>query len=190
MSVRINLLPIRAAKRASTAKQELYIAAGVIAVTLIGVYIWNASVGSKINAVREDITAVQRELDSLKQDRIRVDEFIKKNKSLEGKRDAIARLQKQRVGPAKLLDDLATILTAEKKVWLTELIERDGEMTLKGGAMENVNISDFQLSLKRNSPYFKSIQLVEINQVESKEPPKVEYLEWTITCTADYAAGS
>lgn len=190
MSVRINLLPIRAARRASTAKQELYIAAGVIAATLIGVYIWNASVSSKISTVREEIAAVERELDSLEQDRIRVDEFIKKNKSLEGKRDAIAQLQKQRVGPAKLLDDLATILTAEKKVWLTELIERDGEMTLKGGAMENVNISDFQLSLKRNSPYFKSIQLVEINQVESKEPPKVEYLEWTITCTADYAAGS
>lgn len=190
MSLRINLLPIRAAKRANSAKQELFVAVGIVSSAIIITALWSWTVRSNISALEDEIGVIERQLNTIKKDRVRVQEFIKKTKSLEGKRDAIGRLEKQRVGPAKLLNDLSTILTSQRKVWLTELVERDGEMTFKGGAMENVNISDFQLALKRNSPYFKEVQLIEIKQVRSAEPPNVDYLEWQIACKTDYAAGS
>ncbi len=191
MAVRINLLPVRAAKRASSAKQELYAAFGVVLLALAGVYFWSASISSEMNATQRDIAALQRELDALQKDRARVDEYLKKNKQLRGKRNAIEQLQAQRTGPAKLLDDLATILTSEKQVWLNELTESNGNMTLKGGAMEHVNISDFQLALKRNSKFFKNIELkvVEREVSKAKGAPKVEYLKWEIRCETDYSAG-
>ncbi|MEO0811999.1 MAG: PilN domain-containing protein [Myxococcota bacterium] len=190
MTVRINLLPVRAAKRASSAKQELYIALGVVLVALLGVYFWNSTVTSEIDDTEREILAVNRELEALKKDSARVDDYLKKNQRLCGKRDAIRKLQAQRVGPAKLLDDLATILTSEKKVWLTDITEKNGQMTLKGGAMEHVNISDFQLALNRNSAFFKKVQLVVVEAATSggRGEAKIEYLKWEIRCTADYAA--
>lgn len=191
MAVRINLLPVRAARRASSAKQELYAVIGVVILAFAGVYLWSSSVSGKIDQTQRNVAALQRELDALKKDRARVDEYLKKNKQLVGKREAIEKLQAQRTGPAKLLDDLATILTSEKKVWLTELSEKNGQMTLQGGAMEHVNISDFQLALKRNSNFFKNVELkvVERDISKGKTGPKVEYLKWKIVCEADYSAG-
>lgn len=190
MSVRINLLPIRAAKRQSSAKQELYITAGLVLATLIGVYLWSGSIDSEIAAVQADVNKLNTDLAGLKKDRARVQEFDKKNKTLIGKRDAIRKLQAQRSGPAKLLDDLARVLTQENKVWLTELREADGNMTLLGGAMENVNISDFQLALRDNSPFFKGLDRPEaLVKVERAQTGGISHLKWEIRCTADYSAG-
>ncbi|MEM6731630.1 MAG: PilN domain-containing protein [Myxococcota bacterium] len=191
MAVRINLLPVRAAKRASSAKQELYAVAGVVFVAVAGVYLWSSSVSSDLEKTRREIAAVKRELKAIKEDRAKVDDYIKKNKTLRNKRDAIEKLQTLRTGPARMLDDLATILTSEKKVWLTELSENDGQLQLKGGAMEHVNISDFQIALKRNSTFFKNVQLVVVTKATSKQGDRsVDYLEWSITANTDYSTGT
>lgn len=190
MSVRINLLPIRAAKRQSSAKQELFISAGLVFLTLIGVYLWSGSLDSEIADVQADVNRLNTDLAGLKKDRARVQEFDKKNKVLIGKRNAIRKLQAQRSGPAKLLDDLARVLTQENKVWLTELKEKNGKMVLKGGAMENVNISDFQLALRNNSPFFKGLEKPEaLQKVERTETGGISHLKWEIQCIADYSAG-
>jgi type IV pilus assembly protein PilN len=146
--LRINLLPIKAAKKGESARQELLAVMGGAIALVAGLYLWNSMVTSDKDETTGKIAIVKKEIAQLKQDVVKVEDFKKKAAALESKIKAIRGLQTRRIGPAKMLDDLATIMTEERKVWLTELTDSDGNMTLKGAAMEEENISDFQLALE------------------------------------------
>jgi type IV pilus assembly protein PilN len=183
---RINLLPVKAAKRVGNARNELLIFAGILAFVLVGLYFWYAR-------VQVDISDMQARLDDLKTEIAKIDktvgqveDFKKKSSVLEQKLDVIDKLKKQKVGPAKMLADLADIMTKQRKVWLTNMQEREGVLTLQGGAMEQENISEFQMALEQQSKFFSSITLT---LVSSAKDGATSYFTWTITCRTNYAAG-
>lgn len=184
--LRINLLPTKANKKQATAKNELYLVMASFLVLLLGLYAAYWYQGREVDALDGRIATATAEVAALKKDVVRVEEFKKKAATLEQKIGVIEKLKKQKVGPAHMLDDLATILTDEPKVWLTRIAEKDGLMTLEGEAMEHSNISDFQLALQRRSKFFRDIRL---ELVETKARDGVNILSWRITCQADYAAG-
>ena len=184
--LRINLLPRKASKKQTTAKNELYIVAASILVLLLATYLVHWWRGRDVDVLDGKIAQAAQEVANLKKDVVRVEEFKKKTATLEQKLQVIEKLKKQKVGPAHMLDDLATILTEEPKVWLSRMSETNGVMQLEGEAMEHSNISDFQLALQRRSKFFRDVKL---ELVESKTHDGVNVLAWKITCQADYAAG-
>lgn len=184
--LRINLLPTKASKKQATAKNELYLVAASFVVLLVGLYAAYWFQSSEVDTLNGRIATAEAEVAALKKDVVRVEEFKKKAATLEQKLAVIDKLKKQKTGPAHMLDDLATILTDEPKVWLTKITEQNGTMTLEGEAMEHSNISDFQLALQRRSKFFRDVKL---ELVETKGRDGVNILAWRITCQADYAAG-
>lgn len=184
--IRINLLPVKAAHRHDTAKNELLAMAGGIAVVLVILFFWNSSLEAQIQEAQQRIKTVAKEIEQLKQDVVRVEDFKKKAEVLSAKLKAIETLKAKKVGPAKMLDDLAKILTDEKKVWLTRLSESAGFLTLEGAAMEHENISDFQLAMEKRSKFFSDVTLA---FVQSTKEGGIDYLTWKITCKTTYTAG-
>ena len=184
--LRINLLPIKAARKHETAKHEVMIVAGVVAVVLVVLYILHAGVQSDIDDTNDRIAKVNAEIKRLKQDVVRAEDFKNKTETVNSKIKVITGLEKMRVGPARLLDDLSTIITDEEKVWLTKLSEVNGHLTLEGGAMEHENISTFQLALERRS---KLISRVNLSLVKAVDKDGFKFLEWKMTCKANYTAG-
>jgi len=183
--MRINLLPIKAAKRHDVARNELFTLGAIAAVVIVSLYIWNSSATSEIDELQVRLNKIKSEITQIKSDVTRVKDFKKSVELLERKKKAIGSLYKKRFGPAKMLDDLATILTREDKIWLTELTESDGDLKLVGGAMDHESISDFQIALERNSKFFKGIRLT---GVETTKSGKVPFYTWTILCNTDYAS--
>jgi len=183
--MRINLLPVKSAYKHTAIKNELAIVALGLAVVCVGLFFWHTNTESQINDVRNRIRLVQTEIDDLKLNVVRVEDFKKKAELLEQKINIIQNLKRSKVGPARLLDDLAVILSEEKKVWLLRLEENNGAMTLEGGAMEHENISEFQLALEQRSKYFRDVKL---NLVHSTNKGGTTIVEWKITCRADYGA--
>jgi type IV pilus assembly protein PilN len=181
--LRINLLPTKAAKKHESVRQELLATIVLLLVVAAGLYLWSRSQASDLSAMDTRITTVQQEIAQLKQDVVRVEDFKKKAEVLEKKIGVITRLQQRRTGPAHLLDDMATILNEQKKVWITRLTEGDGKLTLEGGAMEHENISDFQLALERRSKYFSAPTLGSVKTSGAGGT----FLEWKITCTTNYS---
>ena len=123
----------------------------------------------------------------LSKDVSRIEEFKEKSAVLEEKALIIRTLLKQKVGPAKMLDDLANIITKEKRIWLTSIQESPeaaGYLLFQGGAIEHEDISSFQKSLSRNSKFFKNVKL---NGVTTSLLNDVRYLEWQITCVPDFS---
>lgn len=183
--IKINLLPVKAARKHGSAKQELALAGIGIFVVVLGLYAWHLSTTSKINDMNERIQSVNQEIARLKQDVVRVEEFKQKNQTLESKIKVIEDLQKSRIGPAKLMDDVATILNTQEKVWLKKFTEADGSLVMEGSAMEHENISEFQLALERDSKLIKDVKLVNVTTVPGKG---TKVLDWKITCKVDYRA--
>lgn len=183
---RINLLPVKAAKRVGNARNELLMFAGIFAFVLVALYSWYARVQVEISDMQARSRDLQSEIAKIDKTVTQVDEFKKKSTVLETKLDVIERLKKQKVGPAKMLSDLADILTKQRKVWLTSMTEKDGLLTLQGGAMEQENISEFQMALEQQSKFFSSITLT---LVSSAKDGATAYFTWQITCRTNYAAG-
>ncbi len=183
--MRINLLPTKAARKQVSARQELLLFAGGLAITVAGLFAWWTVTLAKIEQSQERVATVQREFDQKQKETARVDDFAKKNDKLTQKLQAIQQLKNRRTGPAKLLDDLATILTEQRKIWLTRLDEREGVLTLEGGAMEHENLSEFQIALSKRS---KLISNVKLSLVSTVNKDGITYLEWKLTCTTNYGA--
>jgi type IV pilus assembly protein PilN len=184
--MRINLLPVRAARRQVSARQEMLILGGTLLVIIAGLGAWWTVDIAKISDIEDDVNAIRIEMEAVKKDVVRVQDFKTKAELLERKLKVIEELKQKKVGPAKMLDDLASILTDERKVWLTKLEEKSGVLTLEGGAMEEQNISEFQIALAKRSKIFTEVRLSVVN---AQKRNGVNYLEWKITCKANYAAG-
>ncbi|MEK7706010.1 MAG: PilN domain-containing protein [Myxococcota bacterium] len=184
--IRINLLPIRAAQKRVGAKNELIAVAMLLLVTVVALYAWHLVTAVRISALDERVADVRGQIADLKKDVVRIEQFKTQMKVLEQKIEVIKQLESQRVGPARMLDDLATILTEQKKVWLTSIEERAGQLTLEGVAMEHENVSDFQLAMQRRSQLFRDIKL---QLVTTAKEGSANVLRWKLTCVAAYGAG-
>jgi type IV pilus assembly protein PilN len=191
--MRINLLPVKAARKHGSARQELIIFAGILAVSVVGLFSWWGVVDGRITNERARVEGAKRALEAVAKDVTRVEEIKKKAEVLERKVTVVAQLKTKKTGPAKMLDELATILTEQKKVWLTKLDEKDGVLLLEGGAMEHENVSAFQVALTKQSKLFKNVKLllVSANAKSAAAPGAgtggVNYVEWKMTCQTNYA---
>jgi len=184
--IRINLLPVRAAQRRLGARKEMTMFALALGGLLVILYSGHLAMLVRISDAEDRVDSVKTQLAGLKRDVVRIADFKSQTEVLEKKIGVIVQLQKQKIGPAHMLDDLSTILTDDKKVWLMKLEEKGGSLTLEGEAMEEENISDFQIALERRSVFFKDVKLVYANEETGGGIP---HLKWKITCTTNYAAG-
>jgi type IV pilus assembly protein PilN len=184
--IRINLLPVRAAQKRMGAKKEVTMLALILGGLVVLLYVGHLAMLVRISDAEERVDNVKTQIAGLKRDVVRISDFKSQTEVLEKKIGVIEQLQKQKIGPAHMLDDLATILTDEKKVWLVHLEEKGGVLSLEGEAMEHENISDFQIALERRSVFFKDIKLVYVNEDNSGGVP---HLKWKISCATNYAAG-
>jgi len=184
---RINLLPIKAAQRQENTKKELLFFLLLFICLFGGLYFWHAHGSNKVHSVVSQISKITNTNLRLAKDVTRIEEFKEKSSVLEEKAEIIRALLRQKVGPAKMLDDLANIITKEKRVWLTviqEDPESQGRLLFGGGAIEHEDISSFQKSLTNNSTFFKKVKL---NGVTTSLQNDVRFLEWTITCIPDFS---
>lgn len=184
--IRINLLPIKAAKRRGSVQTELIVVGGILLTVLMGLFVWNFAVSGRMDEMDGQIKAVEKQIAERKKEVVRVEGFKQKTELLERKLAVIENLKKQKIGPSRLLSDLADILTEEKKVWLTRLEEKNGVLSLEGGAIDNEDISSFQLALQRRSKFISDVQL---NGVSSAKQDSTAFVKWRITCKANYTAG-
>ena len=183
---RVNLLPIKSVQRNAQARNELLTVVGLGILLVAALYWWHGNLLADIDKTQTTIRSLEKEIKTLKAEASRVEEFEEETSKLEDKLVAIEKLRVQKIGPAMLLDDVATLLTEFKKVWLKSLTERDnGFIVFEGFAMDHDDISDFQLGLEKRSRFFKDVQLGPVQLIEGDD---VKYLEWQITCIADYSA--
>jgi len=147
--IRVNLLPVREERRQAGIRQQAMVLAISAGVGLL-VCIWlQVSLAAKQNAQQRQIAAAKAELKELEATRAQVDRFRSEREEIERKLKVIDDLEKNRTGPVRVMDEIATRIP--KRMWLTELKMNAGVMTLEGVSLDAEIVAAFLTSLEESA---------------------------------------
>lgn len=170
--IRINLMPRAEARRQAARQRDRQVLA-LIAVALVAIIaLTEFFTRRSANRVQAEADAHQAELAQLSQKHNAAIQLDRKRKELEAKVATIKILERQRKGPVHVLDDLGA--ATPDTLWITEMRESGGMVTLLGRGLDNQTIALFMRNLSA-SPYFTNVDLVETKQVEEGQAKLKEF---------------
>ncbi|HEY4706935.1 MAG TPA: PilN domain-containing protein [Thermodesulfobacteriota bacterium] len=145
--IRINLLPVRAAKKKESIRFQLTVAGlatfFVFAVSAAGYLI----VRSEASSLTGQITAGNQELTDLKKKIGELSKIKEQKKIVEEKLRIINQLEADRTGPAKLFKGIADAIPA--RAWLKSMKDEDFQITLEGYASDDEVVAEFMRGLEK-----------------------------------------
>ena len=164
--IRINLLPVREARRRADIQQQFVLLGLALAATLIGVAWAHFSVQNSVAEAKARVVQTEAEIAKFDEQLEQVEAYKQKKKEVQDKLDVIAGLERSRSGPAHMLDELAVHTPA--RMWLTKLEAQAGKVSIKGMSLDNEIVALFLTKLNE-SAYFANVELesTELKLVES-----------------------
>ena len=177
--IKINLLPVRAARKKENIRWQISVFFLMIAFGIVVMAYMAMSMSRNISDMNAKIEEAEKELKELQAISKQVQEIKNKLKKLQAKMDIIQKLETSRTRSVRILDSLAGLVVADR-MWLTSLTETGGTMNVKGMAMDNKTVADFMKNLE-GSPYFKNVNLISSKQVQQRKIAG-KFKEFTITC--------
>lgn len=184
---RINLLPIKAAKQQISARNELFTMVGLVVAALVVLFFWYTSVESEISDLRARLQGINTDIQQLTQEVKKVESLQDKEKTVKKKLGIIKKLVADRAGPARMLNEVAVIMTNEaKRVWLVSLNHKDtGEVVMSGGAIDHEDISELQLALERRDE-FSNVVLKHVTTTKTTKKDEVPHLLWELSAVWNF----
>jgi type IV pilus assembly protein PilN len=159
--IRINLLPIKELQAEVSRRRALLIGAvtlGSVAIFLLSTYLYQSYQLSSLGA---ELAALRAEIQALNQKVKEVADLQAKIKDLRGKQKVIEDLTMKKTGPVLVMTSLSQ--ATPSRLWLTDLRETKGNVTMNGLAVDNETIANFLRSLS-SSKHFTNVELVETTQ--------------------------
>ena len=161
--IKINLLPVRAAKKKETAIQQVSIfcfSVGIVALIVVALY--GLKLG-QISSTNNDITTANAKINELKTKIGKLEELKKFKEQVKKKLDVLTQLRKNKTGPAQRLATLSDI--TPDKLWLTAYAENNESVKLSGVAYSEDLIAQFMRSIQASND-FTGVELVVSEQKE------------------------
>jgi type IV pilus assembly protein PilN len=118
---------------------------------------------ARIAHERSLITARDAELKKLEATMNEVKKFQAEQQDIEQKLAIIDQIEAARMGPVKIMDELATRIP--QRVWLTKMVERSGTLELEGRSIDAEVVADFAAVLEE-SPMLSGVDLQETHLEE------------------------
>jgi type IV pilus assembly protein PilN len=150
--IRINLLPVREARRREDLRQYGMQFVLVLLVTIAGIGFAHSRVSDKIDQSRLRVSQMENDIRQFKPQLDQVAAFRKKKASLEKKIDVIDGLD----GPVRVMDELAT--HTPERLWLNGLATKGRRLELTGESLDNELVAVFLRALGE-SPHFGKVDL-------------------------------
>ena len=162
--IKINLLPVRAAKKKETAKQQLMIFIFALIVFVGVAFLVYSYELIKIRTITQDNERSTKEIQRLKTIIGEIDNIKKLQDEVKKKLDILNRLRKEKTGPAIRLAKLSD--ATPEKVWLTKYVENGVNVAISGTAFNEDLIAAFMRNLQTSDAY-ANVELLVSEQVDS-----------------------
>ena len=161
--IKINLLPVRAAKKKETLRQQqsLFLLS-VVAVAAVGLALY-FFLQLKIGSTKEEITKSETEIQELKAKIGKINELKKLKDEVKKKLNVLDMLRKGKVGPVHRLMTLSD--STPDKLWLTRYAESGTGVNVAGVAYNEDLIASFMRNIEA-SPDYESVELIVSEQTE------------------------
>jgi type IV pilus assembly protein PilN len=145
MMIRINLLPVRVAKKREMGKQILVLFAIVLIGAVVGNFMWYSNRKAEFDQNAAGIKQVQLKIEELKKVIGEVDKINERKAEVEKKLGVLDNLRKGRSGPVKMMDALASSMP--KKLWLKGFTEEKNGVKLSGAAISHDEVAELMSNL-------------------------------------------
>jgi len=155
--IKINLLPVRAAKKKETAVQQIIIFCAVLAVVAATVLTLYFVKRVQVAGTKNEISAANNKINELKSKIGKLEELKTLKEQVKKKLDVLAQLRKNKKGPAQRLATLSDV--APDQLWLTGYNENGMNVKVTGIAYTEELIAQFMRALEA-SPDYMSVELV------------------------------
>ena len=186
--IRINLLPIKETERALGRRQQMSLVALGLVTTLLIMVIPYLVQGRKLSVLDGRIATLTKEVQAMNLQVREVRDIDRLKREVQTKLQIIEDLNRKRVGPSRVLDDLS--LASPENLWLIDFNEVGSAATFTGLALDNETIAKFMRQLQA-SPYFYGVDLVETSQQQPAAPgkeaaPAAQCTRFIVKATIDY----
>jgi type IV pilus assembly protein PilN len=161
--IRINLLPVREARRAANMRKQgmlLAMAAGAGVAICLLISTWMAA---RIAHERALIAKSEADLKKLETTLAEVKKYQTEQEEIEQKLAIIDQIEAARMGPVKIMDELATRMP--QRVWLTKMTAKSGTLELEGRSIDAEVVADLAATLEE-SPMLSNVDLQETHLEE------------------------
>jgi type IV pilus assembly protein PilN len=210
--IRINLLPIKAAKKREAGQRQLVLMGVVLGGAVAGVVVFHSVLASEVGELESRNGGRREAIEKLKGEVGDLDKLKADLQELREQEKTIAKLEMGKAGPALVLRELSEILTRNKgpcfdkagyeemirtnpnagynpgwdprRVWVTAFKELEGELALEGGAKSNDDVAEFLKRLDL-SEFFGDVVLEETQQAVDTET-RLKYMKFSLTCRVKY----
>jgi type IV pilus assembly protein PilN len=145
MMIRINLLPVRVAKKREMGKQILVLFAIVLVGAIVGNAMWYKGRKDEFDENAKGIKQVQTKIEELKKVIGEVDKINERKAEVEKKLGVLDTLRKGRSGPVKMMDALASSIP--KKLWLKSFVEDKAGVKISGSAVSHDEVAELMSNL-------------------------------------------
>jgi type IV pilus assembly protein PilN len=157
--IRINLLAKKASKKKAGAIQHLVIGAAAMVILALGLgWVW-VDQSEKLATLRTQIAKQEAEKVRLKNVNDEKGRFEKEKGELERKLAIITRLQKERIVPVHLLDELTRVIDVGTPIWITTYAYTPGGVSLDGYSLSHEALRPMVDNLEK-SAYYKDVELL------------------------------
>ena len=210
--IKINLLPIKAAKRREQGQLQILVGAVALTVTILAILAFNFIEEADLNRMHVQNRATQDAIKRLKEDVGDYDLVKAQRDDLKRQENAIKELQTKRSGPVWLMRELSDVLTAgrgpevnkqeyeeqirrdpntafnpnwePKRVWLMTYEEKSHQVKLHGGAKSDEDVAEFLKRLKQ-SAFFSDVHWQQ-TQPQFDNKVSVSYVTFDVTARVNY----
>lgn len=163
--IRINLLPAEEARAAETRRQELALGSLVVAGAVLLFVIAHVWQQTRIGSVNRELARLTQELLAIQQPYANVSKIEQQKRELREKLRVISELEAKRVGPVRVLEDLAS--STPEKLWVTEFSEVGGNVKISGFGVDEQTVADLIRHLATSS-FFKGVDLEETSLADQQ----------------------
>jgi type IV pilus assembly protein PilN len=180
--IRINLLPIKELRAEVSRRRDLVIGSvtlGLVAVLLLGMYVFQTY---QLTTLEKELAGIRAELQALNTKVKEVADLQLKIKDLRSKQKIIDDLNQKKTGPVLVMTSLSQ--ATPTRLWLTDMRESAGSVTMNGVAVDHETIANFIRSLAL-SKHFTNVELLETTQGAG---PTAAFKKFAIKAGVSYRA--
>jgi len=160
--IRINLIPYRAERQQQQIMQHVTAFFAVVTVASLLALGAHTAASLQLASLKEDTMTAQKQNEVLKSKIGKIDNLANLRSDVEHKLKIVDRLQEGRFRSLKTLHAIAIVIP--QNVWLDEIHDTGGDISLSGLGESNKAVASFMRKLDQ-SPLFTNVRLGEISRV-------------------------
>ena len=156
--IKINLLPYREKKKKENLQRQIVILSGTLILFLLIIVAVHLFFSVSISGMETKIREAEARLVVLNKKVGDIEGFKRDKKELEQKLGVINSLERNRLFPVRVLDEL-NLLVPSKEAWLEKITQTGQELRIEGVARDNGTVARFMKSVEK-AGFVQSVELV------------------------------